>query len=216
MTLFKHKKATTLLVSLVILLCVTVGGTIAFLITADGPIVNVFNSSNVTTQVHEDSTADGVKSGVKIQNTGDTDAYIRAAVVVTWQDRAGNVLGQKPVAYINDETAYDYKLEMDYSIANPNSYKEDGEWILAADGYYYWSLPVAPNEYTGELITSCTMNTIRYSTEVPNTYSLNVEIIGSGIQSVPVVAITSAWASGVSGVNSDGTLICKTAQGGGN
>ena len=92
----KSRKSAALLVSLLLLLSVTVGGTIAFLMDDDGPLVNLFNPSQVTTNVVE--TIDGTtKKDVKIQNTGDTDAWIRAAVVITWQDSAGNVYGQLPV-----------------------------------------------------------------------------------------------------------------------
>ena len=89
----KSPKALALMVSLLLLLCVTVSGTASFLLDNAGSIENIFKSSRVTTSVTETLT-NGVKSNVKITNTGDTDAYIRAAVVATWRDAEGNLYGK--------------------------------------------------------------------------------------------------------------------------
>ena len=96
-SLKKVGKFTALQVSVIVLLSVAVMGTISFLIDIDGPISNLFNPGEVTTEVVE--TLDGtIKKNVSIKNTGNTTAWIRAAIVVTWQNDAGNVYGQAPVA----------------------------------------------------------------------------------------------------------------------
>ena len=95
MRLKSKTKLITLLVSLLMIGAATINSTVAFLFTQDGPVVNEFNPSQVRTQVTE-TISGNVKSDVKIANTGDTTAWIRAAVVVTWQDAAGNVYGQMP------------------------------------------------------------------------------------------------------------------------
>ena len=177
----KHsKKILTLLVSLLLLLSVTAGGTIAFLMDTDGPLDNLFKPSQVTTQVEE--TRDGsIKKDVSIKNTGDTTAWIRAAIVVTWQDKDGNVYGQAPVK----DT--DYTMEL--NVAN------DG-WMEGEDGFYYWYQPVKSVEEdmnncnTGVLIKKCT-----YKANAPEGYFLTVEIIGSGIQSKPETVFNTEWES---------------------
>lgn len=164
--MFKKKSLITL-VSLLAILCVTVGGSLAFLVDTDGPVTNTFNPSKVTTSVEEDiETNPKVKQNVKIKNTGDTDAYIRATVVVTWQDAQGNVYGKQPVA------------GTDYTISFNTDAQTDpaGKWVKYG-GFYYWTETVAPDATTGVLITSCT-----YTANAPTGYSLAVEIIGSGIQ----------------------------------
>ena len=83
-------KLSVLLISVLLILNVTLCGTIAYLTVSDISLKNIFNPSKITTAVSEEF-KDGVKSNVKIQNTGDTDAWIRAAVIVTWKDAAGNV-----------------------------------------------------------------------------------------------------------------------------
>jgi len=165
----KSKFYITLMATLAIL-CVTVVGTIAFIADESDDVVNTFTLSKVTTSVVEDiETAPGVKQNVKIQNTGDTEAYIRAAVVVTWQDAYGNVYGQKPV---ND---------IDYNIEFKTEYETSDKWTLENDGFWYWGKEVAPNGLTDVLITSCSPIAGR----VPEGFNLAVEIIGSGIQSRP-------------------------------
>lgn len=176
----QKNKSIALLVSLLLVLTVTVGGTIAFLADTSGPLKNIFNPSQVTTDVDE-TNEDGVKTNVMITNTGDTEAYIRAAVVITWQDKDGNVYGQMPTTN-------------DYTITWGNG------WDEGNDGFYYWPSPVEPNQKTGVLIESVQP----VAGKAPADYYLNVEIIGSGIQSVPTSVVANAW-----GVTVSGTTISK-------
>lgn len=173
------RKATVLLTSLALLIVLLVGTTTAFLIASDGPITNIFNSSKVTCQVNEESFDGTTKTNVTISNTGDTEAYIRAAIVVTWKDaKNGNVYGSKPVA------GKDYTIVMN-----------EKDWFLGNDGFYYYKTPVAPKDQTGSvttaLITSCTV----IQENAPAGYGLNVEILGSAIQSVPVSVVNEKWPS---------------------
>lgn len=167
-------KSAALLVSLLLIIGVTVGGTIAFLMDSDGPMHNLFNSSQVTTYV--DETLDGTtKKDVKIQNTGDTDAWIRAAVVITWQDAEGNVYGQAPV------------VDTNYTAWTPGT-----DWEKGTDGFYYYTKPVAAGAATANAL-------IGSIAPVGNTpadgYYLTVEIIGSGIQNKPANVFNTEWAS---------------------
>ena len=178
----KSGKSIALLVSLVLIIGVIVGGAIAFLMDTTGPVNNQFTPSKVTTEVVEDITSDPTKKqDVKIQNTGDTEAWIRAAVVVTWQDKDGNVYGKAPVEGSDKDYTIFYNIRSDV--------KADC-WVEGNDGFYYWTSPVAANGQTGDLIKSCT-----YKANAPDGYSLTVEIIGSGIQSKPANVFNTEWAS---------------------
>lgn len=185
-------KSVALLVSLVLLVGVAVGGTLAYLVTNTDPIENQFTPSKVTTTVEEK--LDGnVKKNVKIKNTGDTEAWIRAAVVITWQDANGNVYGSvQPVA----GTDKDYTITYDLS----------NGWVKGDDGFYYWTKPVAPNDLTGELITKCEPKS---PSTAPEGYALTVEIIGSGIQSKPASVFNDNWASSGLQVNAAGDTLEK-------
>jgi len=192
------RKAAALGFACVLVGCLAVAGVVAFLNATSGPVVNTFNPSKVTTFVEEDF-KDGVKSNVQVKNTGDVSAYIRALVVVTWKNANGDVLGTSPVA------GTDYSIE--YVLSNQTD--PAGKWTLAADGYYYWSNPVAPQGLTGTLISSCSP----VAKKTPDGYFLNVEIITSGIQSLPAAVVETEWQTGVSDAVEGGALAIKTAQG---
>lgn len=178
MRLKSKTKLITLLVSLLMIGAATINSTVAFLFTQDGPVVNEFNPSQVRTEVTETITAEKVKTNVAIKNTGDTTAWIRAAVVVTWQDAAGNVYGQMPVAV----TDYDIVYNVD------ETYKAKDEWHPVG-GFYYWPVSVAVGGSTGYLINSC-----KPKDTAPEGYHLTVEILGSGIQTFQgVTDYETAW-----------------------
>jgi len=165
------RKATVLLSSLALLIALAVGTTAAFLITNDEPIVNTFNPSKVTSAVNEDPFHGEVKSNVTVANTGDTEAYIRATYVVTWKDENGQVYGKTP------------QPNEDYVISIGSG------WISGSGGYYYYVSPVAPGDSTTALIVSCAPIAGR----TPEGFGLNVEILGSAIQSTPVKVVQDNW-----------------------
>ena len=190
MRLKSKTKLITLLVSLLMIGAATINSTVAFLFTQDGPVVNEFNPSQVRTSVEENFTVDengvNVKEDVTIQNIGDTTAWIRAAVVVTWQDEDGNVYGQMPVA----GTDYDIVYNVDETYEAMDKWHPDG-------GFYYWPVSVAVGDSTGILIKSCTptQQSITVGTGSNTvTYYLTVEILGSGIQTFQgVTDYMTAW-----------------------
>lgn len=182
------KNAAMLVPALALLLTLSVGGTVAFLVAKGTPVRNEFTPSTVSCQVIEEFNGE-VKTDVAIQNTGDTEAYIRAAIVVTWKDaKGGNIYAVKP------------REGEDYSIVLNNT-----DWVQSIDGLYYHKEPVAAGQNTQTLIENCSP---KDDGKVPAGYELNVEILGSAIQSVPTSVVTAEWSSGVSGVNG-GTLSIK-------
>ena len=180
------KKVSLLLVSLVLIAAIAVGSTVAFIATSTKSITNIFNPANVTIDI-EEKFKDGVKTDVKVKNTGNTDAFIRAQIVVTWKDANGNVSATKPV----EDT--DYTMTLNTT-----------DWFLGSDGFYYCKTSVAPNGgSTPVLIEKC-----EKTGTPPDGYDLSVEIIASGIQSTPDGAVEEAWK--VVSVSNDGTLTKKS------
>lgn len=173
----RPKRLATLLVSLLLVLGVAVGGTVAFLSTRTDRKVNTFTPSKVTCEVTE-TFKNNVKSNVAVKNTGDTTAFIRAAINVTWmsnQDAANQTVSAKvPVK----DTDYSIKLA------------DNTNWIEGADGYYYYKLPVDPQDSTGVLIEECKLQN---NASVPDGYHLSVEIVASAIQSAPDSVVQSMW-----------------------
>ena len=125
----RSRRPLLLLASLVLLLALAVGGTVAWLNTSSGPVTNTMTPGNVPITINE--TFNGAtKSEVSVTNNGNIDAYIRVAIVANAVDAEGNVVaGNKPVYTIN--TANWQEL----------------------DGYYYYKGAVAPDGTTKELFT---------------------------------------------------------------
>ena len=173
----RPKRLATLLVSLLLVLGVAVGGTVAFLSTRTDSKENTFTPSKVTCEVTE-TFNNNVKSQVAVKNTGDTTAFIRAAINVTWmsnQDAANQTVSAKvPVK------------DTDYSI----TFAKNTNWIQGADGYYYYKQPVDPQGSTGVLIEECKL---QENASVPDGYHLSVEIVASAIQSAPYSVVQSMW-----------------------
>ena len=173
----RPKRLATLLVSLLLVLGVAVGGTVAFLSTRTDSKENTFTPSEVTCAVTE-TFNNNVKSQVAVKNTGDTTAFIRAAINVTWmsnQDAANQTVSAKvPLK------GTDYRI----------TFAKNTNWILGADGYYYYQLPVDPQVSTEVLIEECKL---LESASVPDGYHLSVEIVASAIQSAPDSVVQSMW-----------------------
>lgn len=174
---YHRRKPSLLLIALVAVLGAVVGSTIAYLFTHTDAITNTFTAASVTTKIEEDLN-DGVKNNVTVRNTGDIEAYIRAAVVVTWQDDDGYIHPTTPVK------------DTDYTVTYPT----DTGWKKYGD-YYYYTSPVAPGGFTGILLTECTPS----EGKTPVGYHLVVEVLASAIQSQPKDAVEGAWNVTVNG-----------------
>ncbi len=166
----RWSKQFAVLACVAVLLTGFVGSSLAWLMDSTEKVENKFIPGDVTPEVTEGFDGN-VKSDVKIQNTGNVDAYIRAKLVFTWQNKAGEVLGVAPASN-------------DYTI----TWKMDG-WMVGPDGYYYYTSPVKPGNYTGVLATG-----IKQITPNPaEGYTLHVEVLSESIQAEPVKAVQEAW-----------------------
>lgn len=167
----RMNKTAILLLAVILLAGAVIGTTVAYLTTNTDAITNTFEYARVTCEVKEEFNGNS-KQNVKIQNTGNIDAYIRATYVVNWLDKDGNIVPASSV---------------------PNTYvvsvtETSTDWKKESDGYYYYMKPVAPGGLTdGSLIG--------YTVTYPENreYTLQVEIIASAIQSQPASAVQQAW-----------------------
>lgn len=164
----RMNKLAILFIAVVMLIGAVVGSTVAFLVTQTEPVENKFSYAKLSTEITEDFNGD-TKSNVRIKNTGDTAAYIRAAYVVTWRDMSGNVVPSVPDGY-------------SYSLTGAT-----GEWTKIGD-YYYYNYAVSSNMSTEGSLLECTW------THPKNPeYFLTVEVIAEAIQSTPEDAVKNAW-----------------------
>lgn len=182
----KHRpgraKALLLIASLAVLLTATVGSTAAWLVSKPAAVENDFVPGKVACQVLEKfGTESGsyVKRGVRVKNTGNTDAYIRVLLVFTWKDDKGNIFSNKP------QEGKDYQIVMD-DLTNWIMQKSD------AGTYYYYKKPVARDAETDVLI-----ELLRQADGVTGPengkYKLSVDILADAVQADPPQAVADSW-----------------------
>lgn len=171
----KKRKNMALLVSLIVVLTIIVGGTIAYIYTKTEGIKNTFIPSTVTCNI-EETFQNNIKSNVCITNTGETEAYIRAAILVNWMPKEENTSNVKKVSASKPVLGEDYLLVDD----------KNDKWIMIGD-YYYYKSPVAVDQSTSVLIKECKQLTEKEG------YYLSVEILAEAIQSTPSKAVEESW-----------------------
>lgn len=173
-------RLTTMVIATVLLLALAIGGTVAWLSTKDAPITNTFNPSKVACEVTENFNGK-VKSNVNVENTGDTEAYIRVKLVTYRTNDQGQHIGG--------------------TASLPNFTLGKG-WVKYGD-YYYYTLPVAPKEKPeADLISSITLESY---TDVDGGHQA-IDVMAEAIQSVPEDAVKAAWGAEFS-IGADGSLI---------
>lgn len=171
----KRKQIVALLVG--VLLLAGAAGTFAWL-SVTGVLVNGFGFGSVAPSVDE-TLDDNMKSDVMITNKGSAPAYLRVAVDIYWQDQDGARLWDEPVE------GTDYAIVWG-NVSNASTTGSDSSWVRSADGFYYWTSPVAPLGKTGVLIKSV-------SEKKADGKNLVVDISTQAIQSTPDDAVTEAW-----------------------
>ena len=123
-----RKKPLTLFVALVLLLTLTVGGSLAWLV-SDDDVTNTMVPGQVPIQINE-TVSNNVKSDVTVTNNGNIQAFIRVAIIANAVDEQGNVT----------------------TVGNKPSFKVSSAWT-AIDDYYYYNGIVEPNGTTAPLFT---------------------------------------------------------------
>ena len=174
-THLRWNRSFVLVVSVLALLVGIVGASVAYLSMKTGEVKNQFTYGKVSCEVLEDF--DGtVKNNVRIKNTGNIPAYIRARVVVTWKNENGDIYGTKPV--LGEDYSFDFNSE---------------KWIgMTTDSglYFYFPDPVELGAETTWMLRDCKKTE---NANVPEGYDLSVEILADAIQSEPVSAVEEAW-----------------------
>lgn len=164
----RRGRATAMLLATVMLFALAVGGTIAWLTDKDRPLVNTFDPSKVTCEVQEKF--DGkVKSDVNVKNTGDIDAFIRVKLVTYRTNDAGQHIG---------------------GTAALPQFTLGANWI-EYNGYYYYTLPVAPGDKPATKLTDSMTLTESYDDADGGHQS--IDVMAEAIQSVPAEAVGQAW-----------------------
>ncbi len=163
--------------------------TSAYLLVRDS-VDNAFILGTVVPSVTETfDPAAGIKENVSVQNTGNAPVYIRALVLISWQDAAGATLSAQPAA------------GTDYDLVGP----ETG-WTLGSDGYYYCTNPVQPGASTPVLVKKLTDKSADAARD------LCVDVIAQAVQASPAEAVGDVFPG--ASVGTDGVLTPPAAEGG--
>lgn len=170
----KISKAGIILLSFLLLLTLSIGGTIAYLVANEEPVTNTFTPSSVTCQVTENFTGTK-KSNVNVINTGDTTAYIRVNLVTYRVNDAGQHIG---------------------GTATIPTFTLGENWVKYGN-YYYYTLPVAPGETPAvPLIGENGIQLSSYTDADGGKQA--IEVIAEAIQSSPASAVGQAWGVSIS------------------
>lgn len=176
MKLNRKSKPLVLIVAMALVATMAIGGTMAWFQVNSDKLTNAFTPGEVGGEVIEDFDGN-VKRNVAVKNTGNVEAYVRVALVPTWEDADGNIL---------PETA---------SIENL-SFTLGSGWF-ARGGFYYYTNKVAAGAITANLADQITV------IGAPEGAHMNLQILTEVIQANPADAVTESW--GIT-PNSDGTL----------
>ena len=131
---FLTKRTIILCVSALLLVSVSLGATIAYLIAKTDSTEDSFGPSKVQISF---------KGYDNVTNTGDVPVYMRALAVANWisTEDEHTIAAEKPVALV------DFYID----------FNESG-WFLASDGFYYRRKPLAPDEDIHLIATAYQIN----------------------------------------------------------
>lgn len=159
------KRSLAALIALVLIICVAVGGTIAYIVTQTDKVENKFTPADVQIAIKEDF--DGTdKSSITVENVQDAKnvpCYIRVKLVSNTQDKDGKVTGSAALG----------------------EFQLNDKWFDGGDGCYYYKDVVAVGKSTANLLAD--------GAKITLTNGQVVEVLAEGIQATPDTAVTSAW-----------------------
>lgn len=159
------KRSLAALIALVLIICVAVGGTIAYIVTQTDKVENKFTPADVEIKINE-IVNDNIKSSITVQNVQadkNVPCYIRVKLVSNMQDDKGNVTGSAVI----------------------NTFTLGENWFDGGDGCYYYKDVVAVGASTANLLAD--------GEKITLTTGQVVEVLAEGIQATPETAVTSAW-----------------------
>jgi len=166
----RRSRANVLLLSLLFVAVFAIGGTLAYFTNQQDPVENTFAPSNVDCTITEEF--DGrIKKDVNVQNSGDTDVFIRV----------------KLVSYrINNED------ERIGGLAPIPAFTPGSGWVEYG-GLYYYTAPVAPGAAPqAPLIGSDGIQLAGPYDDLYGGYQV-IEVLAEAIQSAPAEAVGQAW-----------------------
>ena len=173
----KLKKGWILAIVILLVAAAVSGSAWAYMIKRTQTEQNDFTPAMVRCELHEVKNANTTqKTSIKVENTGNVDAYLRVRLVSYWVDGTGAIVSkpsQMPTVTLGLG------------------------WRAGSNNTYYYQIPVAPGATTSEMLGSAITLT------TADGYVQVVEVFAEAIQAQPTGAVTGSW--GVS-LNSSGHI----------
>lgn len=139
------KRSIRILLSILLVAVVTVGGTLAYMVATDNPLINTFALADVHTEIDEPTSGTTAEKDPKVENIGESPVYVRARVVISGGD-----------AEILEENNW---ITITYNEG------DEGDWVNGRDGFYYYKQILQPkaegaaeNPKTEPLFTDITVS----------------------------------------------------------
>lgn len=167
-------RAAALLLSVLLLLGVTVAGTLAYLSVSTSPVENTFMPSQVSCEVTEYFNGTE-KSNVNVKNNSDIAAYIRVRLVTYRVNDDGQHIG---------------------GTANIPTFTPGTYWVKYGE-YYYYTLPVASEQSPRYPLIGSDGIALDSYDDIDGGKQV-IEVMAEAIQSVPKQAVGQAWGVSIS------------------
>ena len=126
----KAAKSSALVIALALILVLVVGGTVAYIFTHTGPVINTFTPADAKITVNEEISSNQKTSITVVNNSTGVPVYIRVALVANMIDKDKNVTGAADVP----------------------TFTLGDDWKEGSDGYYYYTKAVPVGGSTGNLL----------------------------------------------------------------
>lgn len=163
----RHTLKTSVLIGAVLLLSALCTTVVAYMFRTTEAKINLFSVATVSCEVQEATDAPVTeKTSITIKNTGNIDAYLRVRFVSYWVNADLEIVDKPsvmPEIAITDH------------------------WILGTANTYYHKKPVAPDDVTGDLLSS------KISLLEEDGYQQVIEVFAEAIQSKPATAVSESW-----------------------
>lgn len=163
----KHKPIIKVLLSVLLVTVALVGGTLAYLVASDDPIINTFKLANVNTEINEPE--DGGNASTKtpwVENVGESTVFVRAKAVVVTGDGSS-----VPVTEADLEIFYN---DSDDVVPGNNDWSDTKGiyWIDGHDGWYYYNRTLPKGQTTEPLFNGVEVT----NTELDETANFDIYV----------------------------------------
>lgn len=166
----KHRSKVLYAIAAMLLLAVC-GTVLAYMLKMTETKTNRFIPATVSCEVKEETDSPLTeKSGIKVKNTGNIDAYIRVRFVSYWVRTSED--GKSEIVAMPSEMP-------DISLAQ--------EWLKGEDDTYYFQTPVIPGKLTSELLAS------NITLIEKDGCQQVIKVFAEAIQSRPAEAVSQSW-----------------------